>query len=444
MSDIPEKRAEAHAFHDMAKQSWQQQNLKWETENAFMNHYQLFQMMTKGRAKDLSEYPKTGGPAIIIGSGSSLDGVIGRLKDWKGAIICSTSHGTTLVYHDAPPTILTCLDPRVAPDPELDAPPMGWNKTVFVSHVSGPKHYYDRWFNQTFNMAYVCRLMEPTVPWYVKYLPWAYPWVKSTVLPFIDSVAGEVSIAARLGYDPLYTIGVDYGGPRFKQANWKNNEWYVSEPSGFVAGYKDLQGNPTEPKKGAGGLITDDGMVYSKRGLLISAFSRICDATNPVRIYQMSNPSNIVEFPFLPFDEVLENQGAAPPWTPEYRTKVAETIEITLAKSDTFMMPVDGGFGRDYRVFMMVQENIPHALCDIAFEIINNKAFLQKQERESGKLARELIAGGALTIESGELVIHGPERLQEFDTNAMHSIDIEATEERIRWLYEESRKLPQA
>lgn len=427
-----------HTFHQEARVAWTQMNLRWETENAFINHQMLYEARPSGRVKCMSEAPG-GGPAIIIGSGSTLDKVIDRLKDWKGAIICSTTHGSTLVHHGVPPTYMCCLDPRQAPDPELEAPPGGWDRTNYIAHVSTPRQYFIRWFEQTKSTAYVFRIMEPTVPWYTRHLPWAYPWVKVQLLPFIDSVASEVGLAARLGYDPIYCIGVDYGGPRFQQAIWKDGKWEVSKTSGVIdTTVMNLTGEKKSELMGPGGITTTEGFLYAKRGMLLAAFMKINDAHRPVRIYQMSKPTNVLEFPYVSFDEVMESQGqAAPPWD---KAAVNDAIETTLAKSDTFLIPINSGFGVDYRVYMLSPTTVLQALSDLNMEILMNKNDLLNKERDTKASIPQLVEGGALHIESGELVIHERADLQYFHAADMAGVDIEKVAARINRLYDASRE----
>jgi hypothetical protein len=196
-------------YHQMSKQAWQQQNLRWETENAFLNHELIYHYRKEGRAKCLSEHIPNTGPCIVVGSGSTLDQIMDRLKEWKGGLICNSSSGSTLVYHGCPPTYMSVLDPRSAPEDELAVPPGGWDKTHFLGHPSAPKRYFEEWFNLTKQTAYLFRIIEPTYDWYTKHLPWAYPWIKTSFLPFIDSSASNITLASRLGYDPIFTIGMD-------------------------------------------------------------------------------------------------------------------------------------------------------------------------------------------------------------------------------------------
>jgi hypothetical protein len=462
MSD-PAGREVDHKYHLDSKMAWQQQNLRWETENAFLNHEILYRMRLAGRARCLSEAPPHQGPAIVVGSGSSLDKVIDHLYKWKGSIICSTSHGATLVKHGAPPTYMSCLDPRKAPEDEMAVPPGGWDRTHYLAHLSTPRGYFDEWFSRTNQLTYLFRIMEPTYDWYVKHLPWAYPWVRAKFLPFIDSSASNISLAARLGFDPIFTIGMDYGGPRFKQAEWMGTEWKESLPSGaisygggmwkkedgklvtrdgFVPGLKDPTGGRFDVLLGPGGIETDPGMMYSKRGMLISIFMQIMKDSNPIRVYQMSNPSNCNEFPYVDWQEVLDNQGDYPKWSPELRASVAETMEISLAQSDTFMIPVEGGFGTDYRVYMVGQDMLYRALSDLNLELLDNKTDLMKKEKEMGMKIPEMIEKKLIQVEHGELVVHEAEDLKNWSVEKMSGLNIEAIAQHIRDVYDKSKELP--
>jgi hypothetical protein len=290
----------------------------------------------------------------------------------------------------------------------------------------------------------VFRIMEPTVPWYTRHLIWAYPWTKVGLLPFIDSVSSEVSLAAWLGYDPIFMIGVDYGGPRFRQSIWKDGAWEIGPTSGVVPPkFVDTKGKehpdiPWGTSKGAGGLESDPGMTYAVRGLLIAAFMKVKRQGNPARIYQMSKPSNITQFPFVPFDEVLSSQGKSFPLWDEQ--KVAEDIEVALAASDTFMIPVNSGFGTDYRVYMMHPSNIVQALSDLNVELLTNKQDLRDKEKSTGMSVREQIEKGVIVVESGELMIHNREDLKDFSLDNMRGIDVESTAAHLRKVYDKSRE----
>ena len=403
-----------------AKAIWQFTNLKLETINSHVNYDMLNAEHEKGRAKCLSEMPKVDHePAIIVGSGSSLDGVVAELKDWKGAIFCSTSHGTTLVYHGRPPDVFACFDPRTAPF-EFAVPPHGWDKTVYLAHVSCPPEYFKEWTTRSRSLMYIYRILEPTYDWYSHHLIWAWPWVRRCMLPFIDSIASMISLAAGQGYDPLYLIGVDYGGHRFEQHYFDGKDWIK------------VDGVEYGDKVGPGGLRTDDQMLFSMRGLTISGFLQMFNLRQNTRIFQMSYPTNAKCFPRREWKDVLLRQGKnEPEWTPETKEAVGEKIEIELAKSNTFIIPVEGGFGTDYRVMLADPAHLRGMLFQLSSEILDNRDNFMKIEKATGKRISDHIRDGSLLIQKGEILTHSYEELADFDCRKMHAIDVERVSERL-------------
>jgi len=83
-----------------------------EEHNSAYNHHVIVEAYNEGRARDINQEPKVNGdPCFILGSGPSLDRILPYLKDWKGGIICTTSHALSLVYHGIEPTHILALDP---------------------------------------------------------------------------------------------------------------------------------------------------------------------------------------------------------------------------------------------------------------------------------------------------------------------------------------------
>ena len=83
-----------------------------EEYNSSRNLLPILQAIEEGRARDLNDEPKhTGEPAVIIGSGPSLDEALPLLAQWKYGIVCSPSHALTLMYHGIEPTHILALDP---------------------------------------------------------------------------------------------------------------------------------------------------------------------------------------------------------------------------------------------------------------------------------------------------------------------------------------------
>ena len=109
-----------------------------EIRNSYYNHFGIWQRYKEHAASDMPKgEPGSKGPAIVIGSGSTLDKALPRLKDWEGAIICSPSHLSTLVYHGCEPDYLLLLDPR--------GTILSWNQGARRILGYGPEELLHQW-----------------------------------------------------------------------------------------------------------------------------------------------------------------------------------------------------------------------------------------------------------------------------------------------------------
>ena len=425
VKEMPGPESSGHDVYTYAKLAWQQTNMVLETQNAAKNYEILNRLKGEGQVKCLSDCPPGKGPCVVVGSGSSLHIALDTIKDWKGGIVCSTSHGSTLVKAGAPPTHMIAVDPRTAggdmvTQDELGVAPGGWDETAYCAHVSGPFEYFDRWSRITKAPIYVFRILEPNYPWYTKHLPAIYPWVRVSMLPFIDSLASAIQLAGRLGYDPIYLLGCDYGGPRFNMWQHFQGEWKYTDSSKEVS----------REFLGPGGLPTGAQLMYSMRGSLIAGFMQMMNARRKTRIYQCSKPSNVAEFPYRDWKDVLANQGWSPEWTKDERRDVATKIETRLAASDTYLIPAAGGLGVDYRVYLMHPTNFLRGITDLNREILGNKYDMAAKEAEYKMTIQEMIAKGLASLEHGDMMLYGSEEMKDWSWKNMRGLDIEAVYQR--------------
>lgn len=415
--------------HLMQKMGWQMVNLRMETRNAFENWHQLEEQRDK-RVFCMSDIPKGSGPILIVMSGSSTNLVMPRIKEWPGAIMCSTSHVSTLVHEGRPPDYTVCIDPRVAtPDTELDAPDFG--DGVMLAHPSVPEPYISRWLDRAKGNIYLARIMEYNYDWYTHHLPQGYPWIRHIMLPMIDSLASAVSMATWLGYGPIFLSGVDYTGPRFNRWDYdmETGEWSEDRvTSGYVA--QDV-GN-------FNGMTAATAMSYSSRGALLSIFMQIANEKYKQRIYQLSPETAIHQVPFVNWAKLLENPDDLPPFD---REAIMDDIECAMAAWDTFIVRKNSGWGTDYHVFIADSEpGYVSALMSENNGIMTNKAEYGKIEESYNKPLADLIRDGTVSIEAGELLIHPIDEFQEWDWHSTEPIDVAATLARRNWLLKEYPK----
>jgi len=449
--------------HMMQKLGWQMANLPIETANAFANWYLCYASafpesaekmralleMAPGRIQDMSAIPRGKGPIVVIGSGSSFNEIGPTLKDWPGAVMCSTSQASTMVKYGRAPDYVVCLDPRDAPQDELSA--SDWGDAVLLGHVSIPHTYVVRWLERARGNIYLGRIMEPTYDWYSHHLGRGYPWIRHIIMPMIDSGAAEISFATWLGYSPIYLAGIDYSGPRFDRWDWNmdTKEWSLDAVTSKV----DM---------GKIGGHAEHAMSYASRGSLISSFMQIANWKYQQRIYQLSDRSLLTQFPRREWSDILAGR--------EYeefdRQKVLDELEMALAIWDTFMVSLNGGWGPDYHTYISADANedqISHlqrdaielmqsygarpeeanyfgALYGYNHQVKKNIEDFQRIEAEHKQPVQEMIAQGLITVEAGDLLLHGAEEFQTWDWHKIKLIDIPATLQRRRWLLAEAVK----
>lgn len=455
--------------HIQQKLGWQTVNLPMETRNAFDNHYlaraskmpENIQAMKElldlcpGRINDMTDCPKGKGPAILCASGSSIDPIMPMIKDWKGALFCSTSHASTLIKHGRTPDYIVCLDPRTAPQDELMVPDFGDAK--LLGHVSIPYLYLTRWLRRARGNVYVGRIVEPTYDWYSHHLGHGYPWIRHVILPMIDSMASQLGFASWLGYSPLYLAGCDYSGPRFQMWTWDGNEWAADRIS---SGYDAEKASPS----------AFTAMNYSSRGTLLAAFMQMMNSRYNQRIYQMSKVSILNHFPYRDPEEVIKSGGVDKPATYPL-DEVITNVEATLSAWETFLVPIKDGWSTGYHTYLTAEENYEEALkvwsvsepppgmeetitflsetapnlvqpffqrcgltvAEVKFamsmmsynrEVRVNKEEFKRIEEMHGKPMGEMIRTGQVSIETGDMLTHSAEEYGEWDWKRLEPIPV--------------------
>ena len=423
----------APSEHMLAKLGWQFVNLPLEVRNSYENWHLLEKARKAGRAKCLSTIEKASGPILITMSGGSLDGVIDDLVDWKPPIMCSTTQLSTLIHAGRPPEYCVCIDPRVAEhDTELNAPDFG--NTVFLAHPSVPYLYLQRWLTRTDNTLYMSRLMEPDYDFYSHHLGTAYPWIKHIMRPMIDSAAACIAHATWLGYNPIYLIGVDYGGPRMVRWDWMRKQW---KPDGITSGYEVTD----DKDEGAGGLTATGSMAYSSRGTLLSTFMQMANKQYQQRVFQLSSKSALDMLPQVKWENALASQGQAP-WIPMWdRKKIMEDIEIMLAAWNTFLIPSQGGWETDYVTYLADNEvNLEGVLRAANRNTLNNLKNFAAIEKAQQRPLKELMIEGKVTAEFGSLLLYPSEAFADWDWRKIRPIDVPSAVLRCRELVEKAKE----
>ncbi len=309
-----------------------------EIKNSYYNHYGIWTRYQKKAAADMPKRePGSMGPAIVIGSGSTLDQALPRLKDWEGAIFCSSSHLSTLIYHGCEPDYLLLLDPRCAlAEMPIDRP---YNKikTKLILHPGVPTEFVYSYPN----FQYYYRPMYPYHPLYWTMLPTGYDFIGAYMWLFACHNAMVMAAARMMGYDPIIMMGMDgaqiktRGRPRYRFTKWsyeankktKKKKWVKTQPSVIPVQQRIMSDS---------GAISDAVQLYYKKSVMQVYW---LDEPN---LLNASIPGGIwTEFPEISVDDVFARQktGYKDLYQPlQERQDVAERYMIHRR---SFIVPIE-------------------------------------------------------------------------------------------------------
>lgn len=209
--------------------------LPHEALSAVENYAILNEALLSGRARDVSDEPKVDKtPCIILGSGGSLDLALPLLHEWKGGIICTTSHALSLMRFGVEPTHIVALDPFCAWD-EIDGVEWRGTRTKLVTVPTVWPTLIERWPGELLlyrqNMGQPESYYQTTLNYQYSRRDGArgrplYPRIKTEVTLFACSPPLQLFIAQVLGYGDIFLVGCDfaytYGKDRF--TNWTVKE----------------------------------------------------------------------------------------------------------------------------------------------------------------------------------------------------------------------------
>jgi DNA-directed RNA polymerase subunit RPC12/RpoP len=308
--------------------------------NSAENWTPIVEAFKAGRARDISDEPKVDKvPCVIIGSGPSLDHSIKHLKQWKGGILCSTSHALTLMYHGIEPTHIVCLDPFSGWD-EIKGVDWSKTRTKLVLHPGitpemvatwpGEMLLYiqdnghpDSFYETTQKRMYTWRDGPPRNPTFHFY-------IRTKITIFACSPPMQMFVADRLGYGTVFLCGCDYGFPHNKE---RFTGYTVGDDGKWIT-----HEHPYTPA---------DGKVMTNSGVL-TAEMHLYYKKNHISAWRLSHQQMystdqgiMCEVPFTNVEKMIQKQGL------NYPTQSHEMIErITeryLASVGAFVVVTDNG-----------------------------------------------------------------------------------------------------
>lgn len=296
------------------------QQLIHEIRNSAFNHAKIIEAFKSGRAKDIADMNDVkakGKPCIIVGSGPSLDVSIEKMKGWKGGIICTTSHASTLMHAGIEPTYILALDPFARWE---DIWGIDWKntRTKLIAHPGCHQGLIENWPNE---MAMYLENLGKRDTYYATTQKQMYSYqssgsmrdctftfyIRTEIVIFACSPPMQAFVAKLLGYGALVLAGCDFGFSKEKErfTDWKMQpvadsdkyDWIKTEHPYIPNEEKDIVGN--------NGVITQDVHLYYKKNFF-SAW-RLAHQT-----MYTTDTGLITEIPYISMEEAVEKQDSLP------------------------------------------------------------------------------------------------------------------------------------
>ena len=326
-----------------------QKQLIHEVYNATYNHRYIVDRYASGKARDLNEEPKAkpGTPVVIIGSGPSLDHSIKFLRQWRGGIVCSTSHALTLMYYGIEPTHIVALDP-FSEWSEIEGVDWSKTRTKLVLHPGVWPELVEKWpgemilyrqnngrpdsFYATTQRDMYTRRTGGRNQAEFKIL------IRTEVTLFACSPPAQLFIADKLGYGTAVLCGIDFsyhsGLERFTSYTVRTPARYAQPGN---AGSIEL---PAEWERHDHPLVVPEDRkaqyITTNNGQLTEAI-HLFYKKNFMSAWRLSaknvwstDTGAVTEVPFMPIERAIIKQGKLPTKSREWIIRESERYLATV------------------------------------------------------------------------------------------------------------------
>ena len=331
-----------------------------------------------GRARDISRVPKLDliegekPPAIILGSGPSLDKEIEFLRDWKGGIFATTSQALSLIKHGVEPTHIVDLDPFCSFD---EIAGIDWSKTrtKLACHPGVYPDLLAYWPNEIILFIqgggdYTSFYTDVQKKMYVKRIdqgkgirdPLFRYYINTELAIFASSPPLQLFIADQLGYGTVFLCGVDFGCPdgkdRFTNYTIKDEFKGLNLDPKEAAEREEIWEKHEHPYTlnenimiSTNGVPSERLHLYYKKNFL-SAW-RLCGKT----LYTTDHGA-ITEIPYTDIRKLIKKQGLKYP--PQSVKTIMNITDEYLAKVDCYIIEAENG-GKSFIESFKPETEIP-------------------------------------------------------------------------------------
>ena len=269
--------------------------LKREIINSYYNHPLILHDFATGRAKTLTGGQGLG-PALIIGSGPTMDDCHDLVRGWTGGIFCSSSQAMTMLALNRRNFHIVVVDVKTENDEFLPLDEWEGKDCKLILHPGIDPEVIQMWRGQ----KYYFRIIVHNIPFYTEILPLAYPMIPTTLYVYGCAASCQITMAALMGYNPLYLCGCDFGYPReqdrFRSYSKVDGKWVLSDPvkMRYVRHAKVKYRN---------GCMSDTFQAYYKQTFFNVWRLSLAD------IFRVGREGGLYEVPWVTHEELIKTQG---------------------------------------------------------------------------------------------------------------------------------------
>ncbi|MBE3088030.1 MAG: DUF115 domain-containing protein [Chloroflexi bacterium] len=295
------------------------------------------------------------GPAIICGSGVTLNDAAPLLKNWKGGLFATASQAKILKRWGRQPDYIGMFDCGDAVYGQIRG--TGWRGTILLANpsISPLVMKWWRWEKRYYVM------MHYGHDWFEDTLPVLFPYIRCSIMNAGSTGNNLVQAAHFMGYKPLFLVGMDLGftptayrcdgferpwSARRRVREWAKVGVHVEtrfEGSLFDPWVRLSAPPPPANRKlfavpGREGFLTTEEQIEYKLAL----FS--VQSIDKSQLINCSPMSLVDELPYVPLKEVIENGGKG--YEHLYRGG-DEIVRICKAVHLRHENPADAGDGHE-------------------------------------------------------------------------------------------------
>jgi|TARA_Y100000310_G_scaffold269631_1_gene282951 hypothetical protein len=304
--------------------------------NCVKNHPWIEREYNEGKPwfDGLGRFPRKM-PALVLGSGSSIEKAIPHLHNWKGVIFAGPTQARMLDYADRLPEYMVCIDASKSQWEKLKIARPTWLDTILITNPQVDPEVIQGWEGRRsyFKPADTEDYFLTTV------LPQLYPWIPNSIPNSGCNTNTMMIIADLINCSPIITLGYDLGftnnQERAQNYEVRGNFNYWPTPPVMLEGELDTLGKPFQYEEGLPDIKTTNTNLFYKLislGLWKTYDFHWIDASDGV----------ITEVPKMDIEDVIKGQVIAnktgelshiqgAPKKPDYK-QICKIVDGYLAK----------------------------------------------------------------------------------------------------------------